>query len=100
MAVTVLKKIYVRVDEARHVAPAHDRRDSDISARLSQVPLAASASNLASAQSRAGRQMTAACFLPRTLNRTPLESEPLALAACEGTGMILAAEYIPSPLYY
>ncbi len=40
MAVTVPKRIYVRVDEARHVRP-------DISARLSQVPTSA---NLAQSQ--------------------------------------------------
>ena len=48
---------------------------------------------LATLRSR-GRQMTAACSssLSRTLNRSRMH------AACESTGMILAAEYIPSPL--
>jgi hypothetical protein len=75
MAVTVLKKIYV--DEAKHVA-------HDISARLSHWQDQTSTVTLRSR----GRQMAAAFSLS--------QKEPHA--ACESTGMILAAESIPSPL--
>jgi len=79
-AVTVLKNY---VEEARHVA-------HDISARLShwQDPTQApDTSNLAQS-----READGSCTFP--LSDPELEPH----AACESTGMILAAEHIPSPL--